>query len=86
MDFDKSGCLAARHHLDATALTFVDQSTAMAVLIVIYGIAGICMAATVAIITGLGLTRLLLPPIEVPHWAQPDQVRRVNGSVDAQVE
>jgi hypothetical protein len=65
---------------------FIDQSTATAVLIVIYGIAGICMAATVAIITGLGITRLLLPPIEVAHWAQPDQVRRVNGSVDAQVE
>jgi hypothetical protein len=43
---------------------FVDQSTATAVLLVIYGIAGICMAATVAVITGLGLIRLLLPPIE----------------------
>ena len=65
---------------------FVDQSTATAVLIVIYGIAGICMAATVAIITGLGLTRLLLSPIEVAHRAQPDQVKCVNGSVDAHLE
>ena len=65
---------------------FIDQSTATAVLIVIYGIAGICMAATVAIITGLGLTRLLLSPIDVAHRAQPDQVKRVNGSVDAHLE
>jgi hypothetical protein len=65
---------------------FVDQSTTTAVLIVIYGIAGICMAATVAIITGLGLTRLLLSPIEVTHRAQPDQVQRVNGSVEAHVQ
>jgi uncharacterized membrane protein YqhA len=65
---------------------FIDQSTATAVLIVIYGIAGICMAATVAIITGLGLTRLLLSPIEVAHRTQPDQVKCVNGSVDAHLE
>ena len=65
---------------------FVDQSTATAVLVVIYGIAGICMAATVAAVTGLGIIRLLLPPIDVANRAQPDQVQRVNGSVDAHVE
>jgi hypothetical protein len=43
----------------------VDQSTPTGILILIYGIAGLCMAATVALITGLGLTRLLLPPIEI---------------------
>jgi hypothetical protein len=65
---------------------FVDQSTPAAVLIVIYGIAGVCMAATVALITGLGLIRLLLPPIEGAHRAQLDQVRRVTGSADAYIE
>jgi hypothetical protein len=49
--------------------TFVDQSIPTAVLIVIYGIAGICMAATVAVITGLGIIRLLLPPIDVANRA-----------------
>jgi hypothetical protein len=44
------------------------------------------MAATVAVITGLGLIRLLLPPIEGAHRAQLDQVRRVTGSADAYVE
>jgi hypothetical protein len=38
---------------------FVDQSTQMASLILIYGIAGLCMAATVAIITGVGMIWLL---------------------------
>jgi hypothetical protein len=59
----------------------VDQSTPVPSLILIYGIAGLCMAATVAIITGLGITRLSRSPTEVgnPHPAGPI------GSVDAYV-
>jgi hypothetical protein len=44
---------------------WVDQSTPIGTLILIYGVAGLCMAATVAVITGLGMTRLLLPPIKI---------------------
>jgi hypothetical protein len=44
---------------------WVDQSTPAGTLILIYGIAGLCMAATVAVITGLGMTRLLLPRIKI---------------------
>jgi hypothetical protein len=39
----------------------VDQSTSVGALIFIYGIAGMCMAATVAVITGSGMIRLLRP-------------------------
>jgi hypothetical protein len=48
----------------------VDQSTSTGILILIYGIAGLCMAATVALITGIGLTRLLLPSIEINDQAR----------------
>jgi hypothetical protein len=40
---------------------WVDQSTSAGALIFIYGIAGLCMAATVAVITGSGMIRLLRP-------------------------
>jgi hypothetical protein len=40
---------------------WVDQSTSTGALILTYGIAGLCMAATVAVITGLGMIRLLRP-------------------------
>ena len=40
---------------------WVDQSTSTGALIFIYGIAGLCMAATVAVITGSGMIRLLRP-------------------------
>jgi hypothetical protein len=49
---------------------WVDQSTPPGILILIYGIAGLCMAATVALITGVGLTRLLLPPLEINGQAR----------------
>jgi hypothetical protein len=39
----------------------VDQSTPAGALILIYGTAGLCMAATVAVVTGLGMIRLLQP-------------------------
>jgi hypothetical protein len=57
---------------------WVDQSTPTGTLILIYGVAGLCMAATVAVITGLGITRLLLPPIKImarPESALVDQPR-----------
>jgi len=40
---------------------WVDQSTSTGTLIFTYGISGLCMAATVAVITGLGMIRLLRP-------------------------
>ena len=40
------------------------------ILILIYGIAGLCMAATVALITGVGLAWLLLPPLEINGQAR----------------
>lgn len=49
---------------------WVDQSTPTGTLILIYGIAGLCMAATVAVITGVGLTRLLLPSLGVNGQAR----------------
>jgi hypothetical protein len=57
---------------------WVDQSTPTGTLILIYSMAGLCMAATVAVITGLGMTRLLLPPIKImtrPESALVDQPR-----------
>jgi hypothetical protein len=47
---------------------FVDQSTPTVALILIYGIAGLCMAATVAVVTGLGMIRLL-PPVDAARSA-----------------
>jgi hypothetical protein len=44
---------------------WVDQSTPTTALILIYGIAGLCMAATVAVVTGVGMIRLLPSPIEI---------------------
>ena len=64
----------------------VDQSTPAGALILIYGIAGFCMAATVAVVTGVGMIRLLQPPIKVDDWSRADQARRVSGSADAHVE
>jgi hypothetical protein len=44
---------------------WVDQSTPTGALILIYGVAGLCMAATVALVTGIGMIRLLRTPIEI---------------------
>jgi hypothetical protein len=44
---------------------WVDQSTPTGTLILVYGVAGLCMAATVAVVTGLGMIRLLRPPTEM---------------------
>jgi hypothetical protein len=40
---------------------WVDQSTSTGALIFIYGIAGLCIATTVAVITGLGMIRISRP-------------------------
>jgi hypothetical protein len=40
---------------------WIDQTTPTSSLIMIYGIAGLCTAATVAVITGLGMIRFLRP-------------------------
>jgi hypothetical protein len=57
----------------------VDQSTPAGALILIYGIAGLCMAATVAVVTGVGMIRLLQSPIDLDDRRQADQTRPVNG-------
>jgi hypothetical protein len=62
----------------------VDQSTPTGALILIYGIAGLCMAATVAVVTGVGMIRLLQSPVELADRSQ--QGRRVSGSADAHAE
>ena len=62
----------------------VDESTPTGALILIYGIAGLCMAATVAVVTGVGMIRLLQPPVELDDRSQ--QGRRVSGSADAHAE
>lgn len=41
---------------------WVDQSTPTGTLILVYSVSGLCMAATVATVTGLGMIRLLRPP------------------------
>ena len=48
----------------------VDQSTPAGALILIYGVAGLCMAATVAVVTGVGMIRLLQPPVELDDRSQ----------------
>ena len=49
---------------------WVDESTPTTALILIYGIAGLCMAATVAVVTGIGIIRLLLPPTGIDADAE----------------
>jgi len=55
-------------------------------MMMIYGIAGFCMAATVAVVTGVGLIRLLQPTIELDDRSQAGQARPVSVSADAHVE
>ena len=64
----------------------VDESTQLGPLILIYGIAGLCMAATVAIVTGVAMTRLLQTPIELDDRSRADRAKPVSGSADAPAE
>jgi hypothetical protein len=64
----------------------VDQSTPARDLILIYGLAGLCMAATVAVVTGVGMIRLLKAPIEVNGRSNAEHGGPVMGSADAHVE
>jgi hypothetical protein len=64
---------------------FVDQSTPVQSLILIYGLAGLCMAATVAIITGLGITRLSQSPTELDNRTEVDQAGLIRSG-DAHVK
>jgi hypothetical protein len=64
----------------------VDQSTPAGALILIYSIAGLCMAATVAVVTGMGMTRLAQPPVELDDRSQADHASPVIGSADTHVE
>jgi hypothetical protein len=64
---------------------WVDQSTATGTLILTYSIAGLCMAATVAVITGVGMIRLLLPPItigEQPRVGSPASAMSISHHED----
>ena len=63
----------------------VDQSTPTGALMMIYGVAGFCMA-TVAVVTGVGLIRLLQSPVELDDRSQAGQARPVSVSADAHVE
>jgi hypothetical protein len=63
----------------------VDQSTPAGALILIYGIAGLCMAATVAVVTGVGMIQLLQSPIDLDDRSPADPARPVSGSADAHV-
>ena len=64
----------------------VDESTPASGLIVIYGIAGLCMAATVAVVTGVGMIWLVQPPVELDDRSQADQASPLLGSADTHVE
>jgi hypothetical protein len=60
---------------------WVDQSTPTGALILTYSIAGLCMAATVAVITGVGMIRLLSPPItigEQPRVGPPESAASIS--------
>jgi hypothetical protein len=63
----------------------VDQSTPIQSLILIYGMAGLCMAATVAVITGIGITRLSQSSTKLDNRTEADQAG-VMGSADAHVK
>src|SRR5215207_10762661 len=64
----------------------VDQSTPARDLIFIYGLAGLCMAATVAVLTGVGMIRLLKAPVELDNQSYADQGRPVMCSAEGHVE
>ena len=64
----------------------VDQSTPARGLILAYGLAGLCMAATVAVVTGVGMIRLLKAPIELDDRSRAEHGGPVMGSADAHVE
>jgi hypothetical protein len=63
----------------------VDESTPAGALIVIYSIAGLCMAATVAVVTGVGMIKLLQPPVELDGRSQAEASPGI-GSADTHVE
>jgi hypothetical protein len=46
---------------------WIDQSTSTGTLILVYSVAGLCMAATVAVVSGLGMSRLLH---RRPRWVE----------------
>jgi hypothetical protein len=53
---------------------WVDQSTSTGPLILVYGAAGLCMAATVAVVTGVGMMRLLRTAIKIATGPTSDLV------------
>lgn len=65
---------------------WVDQSTPIGSLIVMYGVAGLCMAATVAVITGLGMIRLLPRPGAIRSTVFFDQERIREGAPSDQIQ
>jgi hypothetical protein len=58
---------------------WVDQSTPTGPLIMIYGLAGLCMAATVAVITGVGMIWLLGRSGATRSTALADHEERINA-------
>jgi hypothetical protein len=71
--------------VDPGAFPVVDESTPAGALIVIYGIAGLCVAATVAVVTGVGMIQLLQPPVQLDDRRQAE-ASPVIGSADTHVE
>jgi hypothetical protein len=59
---------------------YVDQSTPTSSLILIYGIAGLCMAATAALITGIGMTRLLRTSSKIANRGQASSAAATSNS------
>jgi hypothetical protein len=65
VDSDQYGCLATGNHLDPGAIALGRSINAHWNTDLDYGIAGIFMAATMALITGVGMIRLLQFPIKI---------------------
>jgi hypothetical protein len=86
LDSDQYRCLATGDRVDLAPSPMVDQSTLAGALSLIYSIAGLCMAATVAVVTGMGMTRLAQPPVELDDRSQADHASPVIGSADTDVD
>ena len=80
VDSDRCRCLPIRMTWTLAPSPVVDKSNTAGAVIVIYSIAGLCMEATVAVVTGVGMIQLLQSPVELDGRSQADQARQVIGS------
>jgi hypothetical protein len=86
MDSDQYRCLGAGGRVDARAFPGGRSVNTCRCSDLDLWHRGLRTAATVAVVTGVGMSRLLQPPIKVDDWSQANQARRVSGSADAHVE